>query len=94
MKKQKGVTLVALVVTIVVLLILSGITVASLTGGNGLIDKTSEAQFRTEIATYNEELDWSIIQEEGKSKSGRTDKFNATSYNDIKKIIKIYISYH
>ena len=72
LKEQNGITLIALIVTIIVLLILAGITVASLSGDNGLIDKTSEAQFRTEI---------------GKNKRGRTNKFNATSYDDIKKII-------
>lgn len=86
-KNNKGITLIALIVTIIVLLILAGITVASLSGDNGLIDKTSEAQFRTEIAQYQEDLDLSIIKEEGKNKRGRTNKFNATSYDDIKKII-------
>ena len=86
-KNNKGITLIALIVTIIVLLILAGITVASLNGDNGLIDKTSEAQFRTEIAQYQEDLDLSIIKEEGKNKRGRTNKFNATSYDDIKKII-------
>ena len=86
-KDNKGITLIALIVTIIVLLILAGITVASLSGDNGLIDKTSEAQFRTEIAQYQEDLDLSIIKEEGKNKRGRTNKFNATSYDDIKKII-------
>ena len=87
LKEQNGITLIALIVTIIVLLILAGITVASLSGDNGLIDKTSEAQFRTEIAQYQEDLDLSIIKEEGKNKRGRTNKFNATSYDDIKKII-------
>ena len=36
-RKEKGITLVALVVTIVILLILAGITIASLTGDNGSI---------------------------------------------------------
>ena len=87
---NRGITLIALVITIIVLLILAGITVASLSGDNGLIDKTSEAQFRTEIAQYQEDLDLSIIKEEGKYKRGRTTKFNATSYDDIKKIILLF----
>ncbi len=36
-KNNKGITLIALIVTIIVLLILAGITVALLTGDNGLI---------------------------------------------------------
>ena len=91
MKNNKGITLIALALTIIVLLILSGITIATLSGDNGLIDKTNEAQFRTEIAQYQEDLDLSIIKEEGKYKRGRTTKFNATSYDDIKKSYLVLI---
>ena len=42
MKNQKGITLVALVITIIILLILAGISVASLSG-NGLFGKTQQA---------------------------------------------------
>ena len=44
MKNQKGVTLIALVVTIIVLLILAGVSIAMLTGDNGLLTKAKEAQ--------------------------------------------------
>ena len=39
MKGKKGITLIALVITIVVLLILAGVTIATLTGDNGLLQK-------------------------------------------------------
>ena len=39
LKENKGITLVALIVTIIVLLILSGITIANITGGDTTIDK-------------------------------------------------------
>ena len=45
--KQKGITLIALVVTIIVLLILAGISIATLTGENGLITKTNTAKEKT-----------------------------------------------
>ena len=41
---ERGITLVALVVTIVVLLILAGITIATLFGDNGVINKAQKAQ--------------------------------------------------
>ena len=44
MKNQKGITLIALVVTIIVLLILAGISIAMLTGENGLITRAEEAK--------------------------------------------------
>ena len=44
MRKQKGITLIALVITIIVLLILAGVTVATLTGDNGLLQKSTSAK--------------------------------------------------
>ena len=43
-RNQKGITLVALVITIIVLLILAGVTIASLTGDNGILDRGKEAK--------------------------------------------------
>ena len=47
--KQKGITLIALVITIIVLLILAGISIATLTGENGLLSKAKKAEIREEI---------------------------------------------
>ena len=44
MRKNKGITLVALVVTIVVLLILAGVSINLVLGNNGIIAKAKEAQ--------------------------------------------------
>ena len=37
LQKEKGITLIALVVTIIVLLILAGVTIAALSGDNGIL---------------------------------------------------------
>ena len=47
MKKQTGITLIALVITIIVLLILAGVTIATLTGDNGILKKVGEAKNNT-----------------------------------------------
>ena len=44
MRKQKGITLIALVITIIVILILAGVTVATLTGDNGILTKAGQAK--------------------------------------------------
>ena len=44
LKNQKGITLIALVVTIIILLILAGISIATLTGENGLLNKANVAK--------------------------------------------------
>lgn len=54
MKRQNGITLVALVITIIILLILAGISIASLTN-TGLFDKAKEAKNATDNATRNEQ---------------------------------------
>lgn len=51
-KNNKGITLIALVVTIIVLIILSGVSVSVLTGENGLIQ-----QARNERTEVNETVD-------------------------------------
>ena len=54
MKKSNGITLVALVVTIVVLLILAGVSINLVLGENGLITQAKEAKRKTEEATKEE----------------------------------------
>ena len=53
--KEKGITLIALVVTIIVLLILAGVTISMLTGDNGILKRANEAKKKTEIATEEEQ---------------------------------------
>jgi flagellar basal body-associated protein FliL len=48
--KNKGITLIALIVTIIVLLILAGVSIAMLTGENGILNRASYAVIQTEIA--------------------------------------------
>ncbi len=42
LEKTKGITLIALVITIIVLLILAGVTIASITGENGILRKNTK----------------------------------------------------
>ncbi|MGN1269648.1 MAG: hypothetical protein ACI4UU_02115, partial [Clostridia bacterium] len=54
LKTQKGITLIALVVTIIILLILAGIGIASIVGDRGLIDKTEIAAEKTNQSVQND----------------------------------------
>ena len=56
-KKQKGVTLVALLVTIIVLIILAGISINLLLGDNGIITIAKKAKENTELAKIEEETE-------------------------------------
>jgi hypothetical protein len=55
--KEKGITLVALVVTIVVLLILAGITLTYVLGDNSIFKQASNAKLKTEIAKAREKIE-------------------------------------
>ena len=50
-KKQRGITLIALVVTIIVLLIMAGVSVSMLTGQNGILTNAAKAKENTEAAS-------------------------------------------
>ena len=54
-KQENGITLIALVVTIIVLLILAGISIAMLTGQNGILNRAAEAKEKTGVAQEDEE---------------------------------------
>ena len=54
--KNKGITLIALVVTIIVLLILAGISIMMLTGQNGILNRAGEAKEKTGLAQINESV--------------------------------------
>ena len=52
--KQNGITLIALVITIIVLLILAGVSIATLTGENGILTRANDARENTEKAEEDE----------------------------------------
>ena len=53
-KQDKGVTLLALGITIVVLLIIAGITISMLTSDHGIVDEATNAQMQTEVSKLQE----------------------------------------
>ncbi len=61
MKKERGITLIALVVTIIVLLILAGVSIRTLTGDNGILNRAKTAKELTEKAIAKEKLQIELI---------------------------------
>lgn len=74
LKERKGITLIALVITIIVLLILAGISIATLTGENGLLTKANTAKEQTEIADTIERARVDILGAQAENKSGNITK--------------------
>lgn len=63
MKKENGITLIALVITIIVLLILAGVSIAILTGENGILTQAQNAKNKTEEAAKQEEAALKELEE-------------------------------
>ena len=57
-RRNKGITLIALVITIIILLILAGISIATLTGDNGIITSVKTAKINTAA------MNWELSDEE------------------------------
>ena len=88
-ENQRGITLLVLVITIVVLLILAGITINAVTGDNGAIVNASKAKFRTEIRDIEEKIELEEINHNNgedfqfgtlKDLIGREDAYNEILY--------------
>ena len=72
-KETKGITLVALIITVVILLILAGITLNATIGENGLISKAKDAKKETEIASIKEEIQMDLVRKQ-KTEKNVTDE--------------------
>ena len=60
MKNQKGITLIALVITIIVLLILAGISIAMLTGDEGILTKASDSAIENAIGAAKDQVSLAV----------------------------------
>ena len=74
-EKNKGVTLIALVITIIVLLILAGVSISTLTGQNGILKRAIEAKNTTEVASEKEGIQMAVT----------TSQMASANYTSIKK---------
>ena len=75
MKRNKGITLIALVITIIILIILAGITMNAVFGENGLIKKVQDAKIETRGGAVQEARDlWIMELEADKYSNPKTAK--------------------
>ena len=94
--KENGITLVALVVTIVVLIILAGVSINLVIGSNGIMSKAKQSKIRTSLASYKEQLGIFIADKkientefyEESLTAGKTSVAYNTKINNDEKTIK------
>ena len=94
--EEQGVTLLVLVITIIVLLILAGVTISAITGDDGTIVNASKAKFRTEIRDIEEKIELEEINHNNgedfqfgtlKDLIGREDEYNEILYMEDGKLV-------
>ena len=81
MKKnnQKGITLIALVVTIIVLLILAGVSIAMLTGEGGIMNRATKAGAKTRLADSADIISYDVSEAVA---TYFDDRYIANKYHD------------
>ena len=80
-KESKGITLIALVITIIILLILAGITISSLSRENGLLKKIQNASEVNSEATAREKLELVLLSMQS-DKAKKLEEYNENEYID------------
>ena len=73
LKERKGITLIALVITIIVLLILAGVSIAMLTGQNGILTQAQSAKTTNENKSAEEKVKLAIMAARSQSETGALD---------------------
>ena len=76
---NKGITLIALVVTIIVLLILAGITISTLIGENGIISNSQDTKSQSVYAEAEErmKLAYMVVRSEIATKTAKNGAYDA-----------------
>lgn len=83
-KEGKGITLIALVITIIVLLILAGVTIVTLTGDNGILNQVNQAKIKSDIAEVKEQAQLDIANWTAeKLKNGEDTTLNDATVKSI-----------
>ena len=91
MKKNNGITLIALVITIIVLLILAAVSIATLTGENGILSQATKAKTEDAHSSVREAISLAYseyIMKLETNKKGETTKIASTQNIKIKGIEK------
>ena len=73
LKERKGITLIALVITIIVLLILAGVSIAMLTGQNGILTQAQKAKTTTDNKSAEEKVKLAVMAAKTQSADASLD---------------------
>ena len=90
MRNQRGVTLIALVITIIVLLILAGVSIAMLTGDNGILTQANQAKYQSAQGEAKEKINLALNAVKTEVYAQRVSKadWNPIDSSDLQSSIK------
>ena len=88
--KEQGITLIALVITVIVLLILAGVSIAMLTGNNGILTQAQRAKELTEISSEEEYINLLIIEHEMDNNITYGEQLKEVQFNTVENTTSIY----
>ena len=86
-QNNKGITLIALVITIIILLILAGVSIAMLTGENGIITQAIKAKENTEQAAKNEAAALNSIEDYLNEHTGQGNGYSKSKGVNAPKLV-------
>ena len=89
MNKRKGISLIVLVITILVMIILAGVVVVSLQKNNP-IEKAKEANFKTDVSSFASELGVGLSNSLVENSSVKPEEIFANKFVDMKKYINSF----
>ena len=91
MKNNKGITMISLVVTIIILIILAGVSLNLVLGENGIITMSKQAKEKTEQAKLNEEIALNELYMQIEAEGGDGSNIYIEKLAEFKKEIADYI---
>ncbi len=81
---KNGITLIALVVTVVILLILAGISINLVLGNKGIVNRAKDAKEKTEYAQESEKVQYAVVDAlDGKTTTIQTEKLKEALKNEF-----------
>ena len=89
MNKRKGISLIVLVITILVMIILAGVVIVSLSKNNP-VEKAKEATFKGDLTAFQDELSIYVVNRLALDSNLIADDINASGYTNVKKLINSF----
>ena len=83
---KNGISLIVLIITIIVIIILAAAVILTISKNNP-VDSAKEAKFKEDVRSFQDDLSLSISKDYTAKAGQRDDKFNATTFDEIKNYI-------